>query len=152
MTRVVKTTVEFEGKTANRFSLVDDVPLEFWSGELRQVGRPRPRVEGTEKVTGGARYTSDVDLPGLLWARVLRCPHPRAHRGGTGSQPGRGTGAVRGDRPMASVVALLTPLGHHGNLLIYGPGGYRFAHFVRVGAPLTVICALVVAVIVWPPL
>ena len=45
---------------------------------------------------------------------------------------------------MASVVAFLTPIGHHGNLLIYGPGGYRFADFVRVGAPLTVLAAGVV--------
>ena len=45
---------------------------------------------------------------------------------------------------MASVVAFLTPIGHHGNLLIYGPGGYRFADFVRVGAPLTVLAAAVV--------
>ena len=45
---------------------------------------------------------------------------------------------------MASVVAFLTPIGHHGNLLIYGPGGYRFADFVRVGAPLTLLAAVVV--------
>src|SRR5438128_3592673 len=45
---------------------------------------------------------------------------------------------------MAAVVAFLTPIGHHGNLLVYGPGGYRFADFVRVGAPLTVVAALVV--------
>jgi di/tricarboxylate transporter len=45
---------------------------------------------------------------------------------------------------MASVVAFLTPIGHHGNLLIYGPGGYRFADFVRVGAPLTALAAVVV--------
>jgi di/tricarboxylate transporter len=54
---------------------------------------------------------------------------------------------------MASVVAFLTPIGHHGNLLIYGPGGYRFSDFVRVGAPLTAICALIVvflAPLVWP--
>lgn len=44
---------------------------------------------------------------------------------------------------MASVVAFLTPIGHHGNLLVYGPGGYRFADFVVVGTPLTVVCALV---------
>lgn len=53
---------------------------------------------------------------------------------------------------MASVVAFLTPIGHHGNLLVYGPGGYRFADFVRVGAPLTVLCGLVVtllAPLVW---
>jgi di/tricarboxylate transporter len=48
---------------------------------------------------------------------------------------------------MASVVAFLTPIGHHGNLLVYGPGGYRFADFVVVGTPLTVVAALVVALL-----
>ncbi len=48
---------------------------------------------------------------------------------------------------MASVVAFLTPIGHHGNLLIYGPGGYRFLDFVKVGTPLTVLSAIVVTVI-----
>jgi len=48
---------------------------------------------------------------------------------------------------MASVVAFLTPIGHHGNLLVYGPGGYRFLDFVRVGAPLTLICAVIVALV-----
>ncbi|MFN8559138.1 MAG: SLC13 family permease [Dehalococcoidia bacterium] len=46
---------------------------------------------------------------------------------------------------MAAVASFLTPIGHHGNLLIYGPGGYRFADFVRVGAPLTVLVGLIVA-------
>jgi di/tricarboxylate transporter len=53
---------------------------------------------------------------------------------------------------MASVAAFLTPIGHHGNLLIYGPGGYRFSDFVRVGAPLTVIAGLVettLAPLIW---
>jgi len=53
---------------------------------------------------------------------------------------------------MASVVAFLTPIGHHGNLLVYGPGRYRFSDFVKVGTPLTVICALVVvflAPLIW---
>jgi len=48
---------------------------------------------------------------------------------------------------MASVVAFLTPIGHHGNLLIYGPGRYRFTDFVKVGTPLTIICALIVALL-----
>jgi di/tricarboxylate transporter len=54
---------------------------------------------------------------------------------------------------MASVVAFLTPIGHHGNLLVYGPGGYRFGDFVRVGAPLTLACAAIVVLIaplLWP--
>jgi len=48
---------------------------------------------------------------------------------------------------MASVVAFLTPIGHHGNLLVYGPGGYRFRDFVLVGAPLTALCALIVVLL-----
>jgi len=48
---------------------------------------------------------------------------------------------------MAFVVAFLTPIGRHGNLLVYGPGRYRFGDFVKVGTPLTVICALVVAML-----
>ena len=48
---------------------------------------------------------------------------------------------------MASVAAFLTPIGHHGNLLIYGPGGYRFADFVRVGTPLTILVAIIVVML-----
>ena len=54
---------------------------------------------------------------------------------------------------MAAVVSFLTPIGHHGNLLVYGPGRYRFGDFVRVGTPLTVFAALVVvmlAPVLWP--
>jgi di/tricarboxylate transporter len=53
---------------------------------------------------------------------------------------------------MASVVAFLTPIGHHGNLLIYGPGRYQFGDFVKVGTPLTAIAGIVVsilALIIW---
>lgn len=53
---------------------------------------------------------------------------------------------------MASVVAFLTPIGHHGNLLVYGPGRYKFSDFVKTGTPLTVICALIVvflAPLIW---
>jgi di/tricarboxylate transporter len=44
---------------------------------------------------------------------------------------------------LGAVVAFLTPIGHHGNLLILGPGQYRFADFLRVGLPLTALIALV---------
>jgi di/tricarboxylate transporter len=53
---------------------------------------------------------------------------------------------------MASVVAFLTPIGHHGNLLVYGPGRYQFYDFVRAGTPLTILSSLVVvwlAPIIW---
>lgn len=54
---------------------------------------------------------------------------------------------------MAAVASFLTPVGHHGNLLIYGPGRYRFSDFLRVGTPLTFLVALVVtlvAMLLWP--
>jgi CO/xanthine dehydrogenase Mo-binding subunit len=38
------------------------------------VGRPTPRVEGQLKVTGKALYSADLNLPGILWGKVLRSP------------------------------------------------------------------------------
>jgi di/tricarboxylate transporter len=54
---------------------------------------------------------------------------------------------------MAAVTAFLTPIGHHGNLLVYGPGGYRFGDFVKIGTPMTLVIGLVVAFLspmIWP--
>ena len=54
---------------------------------------------------------------------------------------------------MAAVTSFFTPIGHHGNLLIYGPGHYQFGDFVRVGVPLTLIIAVIVAFMapmLWP--
>jgi di/tricarboxylate transporter len=54
---------------------------------------------------------------------------------------------------MAAVTSFFTPIGHHGNLLIYGPGGYQFADFLRVGIPLTLVVSVIVVVMapmIWP--
>ena len=42
------------------------------------IGQPIPRVDNVGKVTGETRYTSDILLPGALWAKTLRSPHPHA--------------------------------------------------------------------------
>ena len=42
------------------------------------IGQPVPRIDNTSKVTGDARYTADVLLPGTLWAKTLRSPHSHA--------------------------------------------------------------------------
>src|ERR1700694_1955948 len=39
---------------------------------------PEYRVEGPLKVTGGARYTADVSMPGMLWCAYTRSPRPHA--------------------------------------------------------------------------
>ncbi len=45
---------------------------------LRVVGRPVLRVDGLEKVTGRARYVTDLVLPGMAHAKVLRSPYAHA--------------------------------------------------------------------------
>jgi di/tricarboxylate transporter len=40
---------------------------------------------------------------------------------------------------IGAVASFLTPIGHHGNLLILGPGRYTFSDFLRVGLPLTIL-------------
>jgi di/tricarboxylate transporter len=46
---------------------------------------------------------------------------------------------------MGAVASFLTPIGHHGNLLILNPGQYTFGDFLRVGVPLTAAIALATA-------
>ena len=48
------------------------------TSKLDVVGQEVPRIEAAAKVTGAARYTHDLHLPGLLHAAVLRSPHPCA--------------------------------------------------------------------------
>lgn len=80
MTRVVRTRNEFEGEVMEQLALVQGEDAEAWSegAELGIVGHAQRRVEGAAKVTGRARYTHDIRLPGMLHARILRSPHPRA--------------------------------------------------------------------------
>ncbi|HEX9616907.1 MAG TPA: molybdopterin cofactor-binding domain-containing protein, partial [Anaerolineales bacterium] len=45
----------------------------------RPVGDSVTRIDAYEKVTGAAQYTDDLQFgPGLLYARILRSPHPHA--------------------------------------------------------------------------
>jgi di/tricarboxylate transporter len=54
---------------------------------------------------------------------------------------------------LASSMAFLTPLGHPVNVLVMGPGGYRFKDYLRVGLPLTVLLIVLIVVglpVIWP--
>ncbi|MEQ1887326.1 MAG: xanthine dehydrogenase family protein molybdopterin-binding subunit, partial [Bryobacteraceae bacterium] len=45
---------------------------------LKTAGHPTQRIDALKRVTGTAKYTSDKHFPGMLYARVLRSPHPHA--------------------------------------------------------------------------
>ena len=45
---------------------------------MATVGNTTRRIDAFERVTGAATYTGDVRLPGMLYGRILRSPHPHA--------------------------------------------------------------------------
>jgi 4-hydroxybenzoyl-CoA reductase subunit alpha len=47
-------------------------------GDLRIVGKPLPRVDAVGKLTGSTAYADDIELPGTLFVKILRSPHPHA--------------------------------------------------------------------------
>lgn len=50
-------------------------------------------------------------------------------------------------------VAFATPVGYQTNMMVYGPGGYRFSDYMRVGIPLNIITGLVASALIpliWP--
>ncbi|MFZ2507142.1 MAG: SLC13 family permease [Steroidobacteraceae bacterium] len=54
---------------------------------------------------------------------------------------------------VAASAGFTTPIGYQTNLMVYGPGGYRFMDFVRFGLPLNLICGIITLLIVprvWP--
>ena len=54
---------------------------------------------------------------------------------------------------VAASVSLATPVGYQTNLMVYGPGNYRYGDFIRMGGPLTLMIGLLTVALVpviWP--
>jgi di/tricarboxylate transporter len=55
---------------------------------------------------------------------------------------------------VAASASFMSPVGHPANVLVMGPGGYKFADYVKAGLPLTIlllVVGLLVIPIFWPP-
>jgi 4-hydroxybenzoyl-CoA reductase alpha subunit len=50
----------------------------FPSEGFQVVGRAQRKIDGLAKATGQALYADDIQLPGMLHAKILRSPHPHA--------------------------------------------------------------------------
>lgn len=48
---------------------------------------------------------------------------------------------------VSASAAFLSPVGHAANVLVMGPGGYRFSDYIKVGLPLTIVTMLVVLLV-----
>lgn len=48
------------------------------SGAFAYIGKRVPAVDGWDRTTGRAEYVTDVKLPGMLHAKVVRSPYPHA--------------------------------------------------------------------------
>src|ERR1700684_1717592 len=42
------------------------------------IGQRTIRPDGVDKVTGRAAFAADTTMPGMIWGKVLRSPHPHA--------------------------------------------------------------------------
>jgi di/tricarboxylate transporter len=54
---------------------------------------------------------------------------------------------------LSASASFMTPIGYQTNMMVYGPGGYRFSDFIKIGAPLHIVLATVAIIlipIVWP--
>jgi xanthine dehydrogenase YagR molybdenum-binding subunit len=72
----MSTTVEVEGREEIKVVELPTLEPPPWdeSTELTVVGTRVQRMDALEKVTGRARYTTDVRLPGMLFTALLRAP------------------------------------------------------------------------------
>ena len=70
----------------------DKYPLEKYNSIGKRGVR---RLDGYEKASGAAKYTMDVQLPGMLYARFLTSPYPSCRNKEHGHQQGRGAAGVR---------------------------------------------------------
>ena len=62
----------------DRLIAADEPPPLAPNSELKTVGKSVPRLDGRLKVTGRAKYTADVKLPGMLYGVLVSSPHAHA--------------------------------------------------------------------------
>jgi di/tricarboxylate transporter len=105
---------------------------------------PWPVIMGLYVLT--AMATMIIPTAALV---VLMSPIVLSAMGDMGLQPQTAMMAIA----MAASASFTSPISHPANILVMGPGGYRFIDYLKVGVPLTIVVFIAVMVllpILWP--
>ena len=105
---------------------------------------PWPVIMGLYIVT--AMATMIIPTAALV---VLMSPIVLSAMGDMGYAPETAMMAVA----MAASASFTSPISHPANILVMGPGGYRFVDYLKVGVPLTIVVFIAVMIllpIIWP--
>jgi di/tricarboxylate transporter len=105
---------------------------------------PWPVIMGLYVLT--AMATMIIPTAALV---VLMSPIVLTTMGDMGLQPETAMMAVA----MAASASFTSPISHPANILVMGPGGYRFVDYLKVGVPLTIIifaAAMLLLPVFWP--
>jgi di/tricarboxylate transporter len=120
---------------------------EFLAGKvmdgLGEFG-PWPVIMGLYAIT--AMATMIIPTAALV---VLMSPIVMSACGEMGIAPQTAMMAVA----MAASASFTSPISHPANILVMGPGGYRFVDYIKLGVPLTLVIFVVVMILLpifWP--
>jgi xanthine dehydrogenase YagR molybdenum-binding subunit len=72
-----------------------------WPKERRIIGTNVQRLDGPDKATGHAKYSFDINRPGMLHARILRCPYAHAKVKSIDTSAAEKIPGVKGFHPVA---------------------------------------------------
>src|SRR6516164_2606533 len=74
-----------------------------WPKERRLIGKDIPRVDAPDKATGRAKYSFDINRPGMLHARILRSPYAHAKLTSLDTSAAEKMPGVKAVHPIAKV-------------------------------------------------
>lgn len=78
--KIVKSKFFFEEKFIETVGEASTDKYKAWEpdNKLKIIGKPIPRIDGYDKVSGSAIYAFDVNLPGMAYAKILGSRYPNA--------------------------------------------------------------------------
>jgi len=137
------------------------MPYGSTSSQIGSIPR-RPRGPGSPRIVTLREGKNRSPSPIVIRIQLVPIRN-RAHaEEGSSSSPSRLGPWDSDNRSIAALVtavalgaacAFASPVTYQTHLLVYGPGGYRFTDFARVGLPLDLICAAVAITLIpmiWP--